>query len=303
MSRQPNDTITAIPGIRVGHATDARARTGCTVLLCEAGAVAGVDVRGSAPGTRETDAIRPGRLVREAHGVLLTGGSAFGLDAAGGVMQHLEARGVGFHVGAARVPIVPAAVIYDLGVGDGSVRPDVAMGLAACSDASDAPVAMGVIGVGCGATVGKARGCVPSEGGVGSACLIDEATGVMVGALVAVNAVGNVVAEDGTVLAGARDAASGAYVDVAARMVEAHEGANTTIAIVATNATLTPEEASRVASTAHEGLARRVKPAHTRYDGDTVFALATGSVVGDANHVASLAAEALADAIVRAVSR
>jgi L-aminopeptidase/D-esterase-like protein len=302
MSGRPNDTITAIPGIRVGHATDARARTGCTVLLCESGAVAGVDVRGAAPGTRETDAIRPGRLVREAHGVLLTGGSAFGLDAAGGVMRYLEARGVGFVVGAHRVPIVPAAVIYDLGVGDGSVRPDVAMGLVACHAASEAAVPMGIVGAGCGATVGKARGCVPSTGGVGSACVGDDDTGVVVGALAVVNSVGNVVGPDGTVVAGARDAVSGAPVDVATRMVEAEEGANTTVAVVATNAMLTPEEASHVASVAHEGMARVVKPAHTRYDGDTVFALATGVVTADADIVGGLAADALAAAIIRAVS-
>ncbi|MBT5533937.1 P1 family peptidase, partial [Candidatus Poribacteria bacterium] len=160
MSLAPNDTITAIPGIRVGHATDARAATGCTVVLCEAGAVAGVDVRGSAPGTRETDAIRPGRLVREAHGILLTGGSAFGLDAAGGVMRYLEERGVGYAVGSARVPIVPAAVIFDLGVGDGATRPDATMGYAACQAAATGPVPVGRVGAGAGATVGKARGCV-----------------------------------------------------------------------------------------------------------------------------------------------
>ncbi len=211
-------------------------------------------------------------------------------------------RGVGFAVGDARVPIIPAAVIYDLGVGDGSVRPDASMGLAACEAATKDAVRMGAVGAGCGATVGKARGCVSSPGGVGSALVADDATGVAVGALAVVNAVGNVVAPDGTVLAGARDAISGAYVDVAARIVEADAGANTTIAVVATNATLTPDDAARVASTAHEGLRRVVKPAHTRYDGDTVFALGTGAVVGDADLVGELAADALAEAIVRAVS-
>lgn len=300
MSTTSNDTITAIPGIRVGHASDDTARTGCSVILCEGGAVAGVDVRGAAPGTRETDAIRPGRLVREAHAVLLTGGSAFGLDAAGGVMRYLETRGVGFPVGSLRVPIVPAAVIFDLGVGDGHTRPDAAMGHAACDAASDNPVPMGAVGVGTGATVGKARGYMSSPGGVGSAVVFDG-SGLLVGAVVVVNAVGNVVAPDGSVLAGARDPNTGAFVDVTDGLSNAQAGANTTVGVVATNAILAPGEAGHVATMAHDGLARAIVPAHTMYDGDTIFALATGDVHADANGVGAMAAEAMREAIIRAV--
>jgi L-aminopeptidase/D-esterase-like protein len=300
MSRARNDTITAVPGIRVGHATDASAATGCTVVLCEEGAVAGVDVRGLAPGTRETDAIRPGRLVREAHGVLLTGGSAFGLDAAGGVMRYLEERGIGFGVGAVRVPIVPAAVIFDLGVGDACRRPDTAMGYAACEASTADPVQMGSLGAGTGATVGKARGCVGSPGGVGSS-LASGPDGLIVGAVVAVNAVGNVVGPDGRVVAGARDAESGRFVDVSTRMSDVGIGANTTIGVVATNAALEPDGAGRVASMAHDGLSRAIRPAHTAYDGDTLFALATGAVDARVDAVGALAAAAVANAIVRAV--
>ena len=166
-----DQTLTAIEGITVGHATNTTARTGCTVILCPAGATAGVDVRGAAPGTRETEALRSGRLVQKAHAVLLTGGSAFGLDAAGGVVEYLEAQNVGFPAGSVRVPIVPAAVIFDLSVGDAEVRPDRAMGYQACLNATDEPVAMGAIGAGAGATVGKAPGVTSSPGGVGSACV------------------------------------------------------------------------------------------------------------------------------------
>lgn len=301
MSAPPNDTITAVPGIRVGHASDMAARTGCTVVLCEGGAVAGVDVRGSAPGTRETDAIRPGRLVREAHAVLLTGGSAFGLDAAGGVMRYLEERGVGFPVGALRVPIVPAAVVFDLAVGDPHTRPDATMGHAACEAADGAPVPMGAVGVGVGATVGKSRGCLASPGGVGSAAST-RAAGLIVGAVVVVNAVGNVVGPDGRIVAGARDADTGAYVDVDVARSGAEAGGNTTIGVVATNATLPPDEAARVAATAHDGLARAIRPAHTLYDGDTIFTLATGAVAADPNVVGVLAADVVREAILRAVS-
>jgi len=300
MSAPANDTITAIQGIRVGHASDMHARTGCTVVLCESGAVAGVDVRGSAPGTRETDAIRPGRLVREAHAILLTGGSAFGLDATGGVMRYLEERGVGFPVGALRVPIVPAAVIFDLGVGDPHIRPDAAMGYSACEAADCAPVQMGAVGVGTGATVGKVVGCAASPGGLGSA-VSSRAGGLIVGAVVAVNAVGNVVGSDGAIIAGARDPDTGEFVDVTDSRSNAQAGANTTIGVVATNAILSPAEAGRVASTAHDGLARAIRPAHTLYDGDTIFALATGALHADANVVGVLAADVVREAIVRAV--
>ena len=297
-----NDTITAIAGITVGHATNTAARTGCTVVLCKAGAVAGVDVRGSAPGTRETDAIRPGGLAQSAHAILLTGGSAFGLDAASGVMHYLEERGVGFPAGPVRVPIVPAAVIFDLKVGDPQVRPDAAMGYHACVNATDAPVAMGLVGAGTGATVGKLPGLTPSNGGLGSMCVMLQDSGLMVGALVVVNAVGNIVhPATGAVLAGARHAASGAFVDVAAYLAEARPFESTTIGVVATNATLTPTEATKVAQMAHDGLARTIRPIHTMFDGDTIFALATGTQQASVNSVGILAAEVMAQAVLRSV--
>ena len=297
-----NRTLTAIDGIKVGHATDATARTGCTVILCPAGATAGVDVRGAAPGTRETEALRPGRLVQKAHAVLLTGGSAFGLDAAGGVVQYLEERNVGFPAGPVRVPIVPAAVIFDLGVGDAKVRPDREMGYQACLNATDAPVTMGSIGAGTGATVGKARGVTASPGGVGSACMRLD-SGVIVAAITVVNALGNVVNPDtGEIVAGGR--VKGSFVDVTERLLDTNlvQGTNTTIGVVATNATLSVAEVNRVAEMAHDGMARAIRPSHTMSDGDTLFSLATGSHTGSSvNTVGILAAEVIAEAIVNAM--
>ncbi|MDE0684984.1 MAG: P1 family peptidase [Candidatus Poribacteria bacterium] len=298
-----NQTLTAIEGLTVGHATDAVARTGCTVVLCPAGATAGVDVRGAAPGTRETDALRPGRLVQKAHAVLLTGGSAFGLDAAGGVAQYLEEQNVGFPVGSVRVPIVPAAVIFDLGVGDAQVRPDCEMGYQACLNATDEPVAMGTIGAGTGATVGKAPGVMSSPGGIGSACKYLD-SGLIVAAIVVVNALGNVVCPNtGEILAGGKEDDS--FVDITERLLDANlvPGTNTTIGVVATNATLTPAEVNRVAEMAHDGMARAVRPSHTMFDGDTLFSLATGAHTGSGvNTVGILAAEVVAEAIVNAVT-
>ena len=298
-----NQTLTAIEGIKVGHATNAVARTGCTVVLCPAGATAGVDVRGAAPGTRETDALRPGRLVQKAHAVLLTGGSAFGLDAAGGVVQYLEEQNVGFQVGPVHVPIVPAAVIFDLGVGDAKVRPDREMGYQACLNATDEPVAMGAIGAGTGATVGKAPGVTPSQGGVGSACKHLD-SGLVVAAIVVVNALGNVVdSETGEIVAGGQE--NGSFVDITERLLNANlvQGTNTTIGVVATNATLTPAEINRVAEMAHDGMARAICPSHTMFDGDTLFSLATGAHTGSSvNTIGILAAEVVAEAIVNAVT-
>ena len=272
-----NRTLTAIDGIKVGHATDSSARTGCTVVLCPGGATAGVDVRGGAPGTRETEALRPGRFVQKAHAVLLTGGSAFGLDAAGGVVQYLEERDVGFPTGPARVPIVPAAVIFDLGTGDANARPDREMGYQACLNATDEPVAMGAIGAGTGATVGKAPGVDPSPGGIGSACIRLE-SGLIVAAITVVNALGNIVhPTTGEILAGGKE--NDAFVDITERLLDADlaPGTNTTIGVIATNAALSVAEANRVAEMAHDGLARAIHPAHTMFDGDTLFALATGT--------------------------
>lgn len=298
-----NQTLTAIDGIKVGHATNSAARTGCTVILCPAGTTAGVDVRGAAPGTRETDALRSGRLVQKAHAVLLTGGSAFGLDAAGGVVEYLEAQNVGFPAGPVRVPIVPAAVIFDLGVGDANVRPDRQMGHQACLNATDEPVTMGAVGAGTGATVGKAPGVTSSLGGVGSACIRLD-SGLIVAAIVVVNALGNVVhPERGEILAGGKE--NGGFVDITERLLDADivPGTNTTIGVVATNATLISAEVNRVAEMAHDGMARAVRPAHTMFDGDTLFALATGAhTVGSVNTVGILAAEVVATAIVNAVT-
>ena len=298
-----NQTLTAIDGIKVGHATNSSARTGCTVILCPAGATAGVDVRGAAPGTRETDALRSGRLVQKAHAVLLTGGSAFGLDAAGGVVEYLEAQNIGFPAGPVRVPIVPAAVIFDLGVGDANVRPDRQMGYQACLNATDEPVTMGTVGAGTGATVGKAPGVTSSPGGVGSACIRLD-SGLIVAAIVVVNALGNVVhPESGEILAGGKE--NGGFVDITERLLDADivPGTNTTIGVVATNATHISAEVNRVAEMAHDGMARAVRPAHTMFDGDTLFALATGAHTGSSvNTVGILAAEVVATAIVNAVT-
>ena len=299
-----NQTLTAIDGIKVGHATDVTARTGCTVILCPAGATAGVDVRGAAPGTRETEALRPGRLVQKAHAVLLTGGSAFGLDAASGVVQYLEEQNIGFPAGPVRVPIVPAAVIFDLGVGDAKVRPDREMGYQACLNATDDPVAMGAVGAGTGATVGKAPGVTPSQGGVGSACKYLDSSGLIVAAIAVVNALGNVVhPETGEILAGGKE--NGDFVDITERLLDANlvPGTNTTIGVVATNAALSPAETTRVAEMAHDGMARAIRPSHTMFDGDTLFTLATGTHTGSSvNTIGILAAEVVAAAIVNAVT-
>lgn len=297
-----NHTITAIEEIQVGHATDLNAKTGCTVILCKDGATAGVDVRGAAPGTRETESIRPGRLIQKVHGVLLTGGSAFGLDAAGGVVQYLEENDIGLPVGPVRVPIVPAAVIFDLHVGDASVRPDKEMGYQACLNASTETVAMGTVGAGTGATVGKAQDVIPSKGGVGSACRHLE-SGLIVGAITVVNALGNVVnPTTGEIVAGGIE--NGNFVDITEKLLDAKivPGTNTTIGVVATNATLSVAEATRVAEMAHDGMARAIRPSHTMFDGDTLFTLATGKHTDSSvNNVGILAAEVVAESIVNAV--
>ena len=300
--------ITAVPGIRVGHATDEEGITGCTVVLCEEGAVVGVDQRGGAPGTRETDLARPMHLVREAHAVVLAGGSAFGLAAADGVMRWLAARGVGYDARGVRVPIVPAAILFDLAIGDARAYPDAAMGWRACEAAHAGQVEEGSVGAGAGATVGKILGMASAmKAGVGTAA-IDLGGGVIVGALVAVNALGDVVdPRTGRILAGARGP-DGRFVDtleVLRRGATAHVGAaeSTVIGVVATTARLDKEEACKVAQMAQDGLARAVRPAHTMYDGDTLFALATGAAAADVNVVGAYAAEVVAQAIVRAVRR
>lgn len=298
-----NQTLTAIDGIQVGHVTDLKARTGCTVILCPTGATAGVDVRGAAPGTRETESIRPGRLIQKVHAVLLTGGSAFGLDAASGVVQYLEERNIGFPAGPVRVPIVPAAVIFDLHVGDAKVRPDREMGYQACLNATSESVTIGAVGAGTGATVGKAPGVTASPGGVGSACKCLE-SGLIVAAFVVVNALGNIVdPATGEIIAGGKE--NGSFVDITDRLLDVSivPGTNTTIGVVATNATLSVAEATRVAEMAHDGMARAIRPSHTMFDGDTLFTLATGTHTGSSvNTIGILAAEVVAEAIVAAVT-
>lgn len=309
-----HNAITDVKGIKVGHYTDREGVTGCTVVLCEGGAVGGVDVRGSAPGTRETDLVRPVNLVQEVHAVLLTGGSAYGLDAAGGVMRWLEERGVGFDVGVGVVPIVPGAVLLDLTIGDPKARPDAGAGFQACQSATDGLVAEGSVGAGTGATVGKLLGPkFATKCGLGTAS-VKIGKGIVVGALVAVNALGDVVDPDsGAILAGTRKPVVGGFVNTAKRM-QGDLGqtilglANTTLAVVATDAYLTKEGANKVAQMAHDGLARSIRPVHTMFDGDTVFALATGKPPkkgkgADPSVVGTAAAEVLARAVVRAAQQ
>lgn len=284
--------ITDVAGLRVGHWTDPSARTGCTVVLCPAGTVGSGEVRGGAPGTRETDLLRPGMLVQEVNAVLLTGGSAFGLAAADGVVRWLEERGIGFDTGVARVPIVPAAVLFDLGVGDGSVRPGPEAGYAACQAAADHPEE-GLVGAGTGATVAKLHGPDRAvSGGLGSAAVTRD--GVTVGALAAVNAFGEIVDDQGAVLAGASPGQGEEEPQL--------PGTSTTLAVVATDARLSRERAHLLAIAAHDGIARAVRPAHTMWDGDTVFTLATGTSDAAQPVLEAMAEEALAGAIRRAVS-
>jgi len=305
-----NSTITAVEGVKVGHTTLEERPTGCTVVLVEAGAVGAVDVRGSAPGTRETDLLDPVNLIQEVHAVVLSGGSAFGLDAASGVMRYLDERGIGFPTGVARVPIVPAAILFDLGVGGKpEIRPAADCGYRAAQAASSAPVAEGNVGAGAGATVGKLMGSGRAmKGGLGSAALRAPG-GLVVGAIVAVNAGGDVIdPSTGRVIAGVRTEDGRALADArllirAGARARSRAGANTTIGVVATNARLTKSQATKVAQMAHDGLARAIAPAHGPFDGDTIFVLATGVQTDEADllTVGALAADAVAEAIVRAV--
>lgn len=297
--------ITDVPGIKVGHATDKRAATGCTVILCERGAVGGVDVRGGAPGTRETDLLRPMNLVERVHAVLLTGGSAFGLAAADGVVRFLEERGVGFETGGTKVPVVPAAVIFDLAVGSAKVRPGPEMGYAAAREAAE-KVEEGSVGVGTGASVGKLLGPVSAmKGGVGTWSLRLPG-GVVIGALVVVNAFGDVIDTDnGAILAGARDPATGHFLNMTETLLSMEEmpgfPGNSTLAVVATNAGLTKEQANKLAQLAHDGLARVITPAHTMFDGDTVFALSTGEARANLVSLGVAAEQAVTEAVKRGV--
>jgi L-aminopeptidase/D-esterase-like protein len=316
------DDITDVPGILVGHDTDLEAGTGCTVVVCEWPAVGGVDVRGGAPATRETDLLDPRNTVAEVHAVLLAGGSAYGLDAAAGVMRVLEARGVGYDAQVARVPIVPAAALFDLGLGSASVRPDAAAGQRATEAASAGPIARGTVGAGTGATLGKLGGpAMALKGGLGSASATLAGGGV-VGALVAVNALGDVYdPATGALLAGARHpSGAGWLVELGPPLAypfgmdasASAPGANTTIAVIATSLPLSKAEAGKVAQMAHDGLALAIHPAHTPFDGDTVIALSLASAEARAQapagvgplllaQVGALAAHVLARAVADAV--
>jgi L-aminopeptidase/D-esterase-like protein len=316
----PSRGLTAVAGLEVGHHTETRRPTGCTVILARGGAIAGVDVRGASPGTRETELLSPINAVEKVHAIVLAGGSAFGLDAAGGVMRWLDEHGIGVEVGRGanvnshtgapiRVPIVPAAILFDLWVGDPSVRPDAAAGYAACEAASTAPPAEGNVGAGAGASVGKLFGIARAmKGGIGSSAV--TVNGLTVSALVAVNAIGDVIdPSTGAVVAGARTPDGTALLGSMRALMDGELparlaiGSATTIGVVATDAVLTKAEACKVAQMAHDGLARSINPVHTRTDGDVVFALATGASGRKASVtlVGALAAEVLADAVLRGV--
>jgi L-aminopeptidase/D-esterase-like protein len=299
------NSLCDVPGIRLGHAQDDNARTGCTVILPDRPAVAGVDVRGSAPGSREIEALKPVRLVQEIHGILLTGGSAFGLDAAGGVQKYLEERGIGYDVQVAKVPILPAAVIFDLAVGDAKVRPTAAMAYRACETASYTETRLGLVGVGCGATVGKIRGVQHGMlGGVGMASW--KSGQLVIGALVVVNALGDVVdPKNGKIIAGAKND-DGAFLNtqqhLKANLLSPFKSwGNTTLAVVATNAAFKKEGVIKIAEMAQDGLAHVIRPAHTLFDGDMVFALSVGDESAEVMAVGAIAAELVAEAIVQAV--
>lgn len=313
-----NNSITDVPGIEVGQAQDLQALTGVSVILCRKGAVAGVDQRGGAPGTRETDLLNPINLIEKVHAIVLAGGSAFGLDSAGGVMKYLEEQNIGFDVGVARVPIVPAAILFDLSLGRADIRPTSEMGYRAAADASSVRPVEGNAGAGAGASVGKIFGNIGAmKSGIGTAS-IDIGGGIIVGAIAAVNAYGDVIdPKTGEIIAGARTSklgpltigAPGYFADtlgtmktLAGRMIEGFAmHSNTVIGVVATNAHLSKSEATKMAQMAHDGLARVIRPAHTMLDGDTIFALATGQKNADISLVGAFAAEAFAAACISAV--
>lgn len=298
-----NHTLTVVPGIKVGQVTNLEGATGCTVILCPEGTVGGVDQRGGAPGTRETDLLRPMRLVEHVNAVVLSGGSAYGLATADGVMRYLEERGIGYPVAPFVVPIVPAAILMDLTFGQPGVRPDAAMGYAAAEGASSDPVTQGTVGAGTGCRIGSVMGeTLATKGGLGSAA-VDLGDGLYVAALIAVNAFGDVVDEDGTVIGGLRnmDGSPGFAGMLPLLRNMAHMpmpgGSNTVIGVVATNAKLNKEQVNLVAEMAHDGLGRAVRPAHTLFDGDTIFGLATGQIPANVNVVGAFAAEVVAEAI------
>ncbi len=306
MPKLASGTIVDVPGVKVGQVQNEEALTGCTVIVLEKGSACGVDVRGSAPGTRETDLLNPINSVQEVNAVVLTGGSAYGLDAASGVMRYMEEQGKGYNVGVGVVPIIPAAVIFDLSIGSAKIRPDQQMGYEAARLASKQPVQQGNVGAGTGATVGKMAGMKRAmKGGLGTASR-HLPNGLVVGAIVAVNAVGEVrLPSTGEILAGARGE-DGNIRDSLSWMIDAATppvpaGTNTTIAVVASNANLNKVQANKVAQMAHNGLAKTIHPVHTMSDGDTIFAIATGGVDASVNLVGTLSVEVLAEAVVNAI--
>lgn len=296
-----------IEGIKVGHAQDLKGVTGCTVVISEEGATVGVDVRGGAPGTRETDLLNPVNLVQKVHAIILVGGSAFGLDAAAGVMQYLEERKVGFDVQVTKVPIVCGAALFDLTIGDCRIRPDKAMGYQACLNASSTECKQGTIGAGTGATVGKILGMRRAmKSGLG--CYALEAEALKVGALVAVNCLGDIVDPlSGKRLAGPLNEDMQTLADTEEIMISSCSdkknlfSGNTTIGVVATNATFTKAQVTKLASMAQNGYARTMRPAHSMYDGDTIFAMSTGSIEADLSVVGLLAARVMERAVIAAV--
>ena len=298
------ENILGIEGVRVGNAQDEKGLTGCTVIICEQGGVCSVDVRGAAPGTRETDLLDPVNMIEKVHAVVLAGGSAFGLDCCSGVMRYLEEEGVGFDVGVAKVPIVTGAVLFDLNVGDPKARPSVDMGYEACISSEAGEFKQGCFGAGCGASVGKALGSdLSMKSGIGIHSMKCE-DGLVVTSIVAVNAYGDVY-ENGNIIAGALSK-SGGFADSRRCMSmggndSGFMGKNTTIGVVVTNASLTKAQAKRISYFAHDGYARAINPVHTLYDGDSIFTLATGSVNADINRVGILAAESMEKAIISAV--
>ncbi len=301
------NAITDVPGIKVGHYTNRDAATGCTVILCEEGAIAGVDVRGSAPGTRETDLLRPMNLVEKVQAILLSGGSAFGLDAASGVMRYLEERGFGHPTPVVKVPIVPAAILFDLGIGSSKIRPKAEDGYQACLAATNKEVAEGSVGAGTGATVGKILGMErATKSGLGTASQ-KLAGDIIVAALIVVNAFGDVIdPKTGNILAGPRDLENKTFLSTVELLKQGYRrrqplAQNTTIGVVATNARLTKEQVNKLAQMAQVGVARTISPCHTMHDGDTLFALSLGEKITDISLLGAVAAEVVATAIIRAV--
>lgn len=312
------DSIHKVPGFKIGQAQDFEALTGCTVILCDDGSIGGVDQRGGSPGTRETDLLRPLHMVETVNALLLTGGSAFGLDAAGGVMKYLEEHGKGINVGPTVVPIVPAAVLMDLGIGNPKVRPDLKMGYQACLNASDASPEQGNYGAGTGATVGKVLGINQAmKGGIGHAA-VEIGGGVWIGAIVAVNAMGDIVdPESRKIIAGARtikksvikigdeDLFANTLTIMASflgqKSMKIASKQNTVIGAVLTNAKLNKNETNKLAQSGQNGLVLSVQPSHTMFDGDTMFAVSSQKKSSDINAIAAFAPLVVAQAIVNAI--